>query len=56
MDKKTLLVSRDCHQKIKLIASLEGQTMQEWVEWAINKAYESAMHNRGRKGLSVIKK
>lgn len=46
---KAIFVSEDLHQKIKVLASMERQTMKDWVEWVIDKAYESAMHNRAKK-------
>lgn len=51
---KTLQVSEECHRKVKLIASLEGMEIREWMEWAVDMAYQSAMHNRGRKSLPVV--
>jgi hypothetical protein len=33
----------DTRQKLKVLASLEGQTMQEWLTWVVTKAYESKL-------------
>ncbi len=51
---KALFVSEDCHQKVKTLSSLEKQSMAEWTEWAVEKAYESQMHNRKRQGKPVV--
>ncbi len=40
-EKKAFFVSKECHQKIKIMCVEEGQTISEWVEWIINKAYEN---------------
>lgn len=37
----TIKVKRGISQKIKMLASLETQTMQEWLEWMVNKAHEA---------------
>lgn len=34
-------VPLDTRQKIKVLASLEGQTTPEWVEWMVNKAFQA---------------
>lgn len=46
---KTVLVNRDLHQKIKVLASLEGQSITDWIEWMAERAYQAAMRNRTRK-------
>lgn len=51
---KALFVSEDCHQKVKVLASLEKQPMGEWVEWVINKAYETQSRSRERKGKPIV--
>ncbi len=38
---KAFFVSEACHQKVKEIAVKEKQSVKEWVEWAINIAYET---------------
>ena len=49
---RNLAVSVECHQKVRVIASLEGQMISEWLEWMVDMAYQAAMRNRKRPHLS----
>lgn len=46
---RSVPVEEEFHRKAKVIASLEGMSISDWVEWAIDKGYQAAMHNRGRR-------
>lgn len=39
-------ISREARQKLKVLASLESQTMREWLEWSINMAYQSKVGSK----------
>lgn len=41
-------VTQDTRQKIKVLASLEAQTMIDWLEWMVSKAYEAKLHANKR--------
>ena len=43
-------VPLDTRQKIKVLASLEGQTTPEWVEWIVAKSYEAKMAYQSKVG------
>lgn len=45
----SIRVLRDTAQKAKVIATLEAMTREAWIEWMVNKAYESMIINKGRK-------
>lgn len=38
-----LEMPRYVRNEIKVLASLEGQSMKEWVAWIVGKAYEAKM-------------
>lgn len=42
-------VEAESRKKIKVLASMEGQTMQQWIAWMVNRAYDATVHNKGRK-------
>jgi len=46
MSNKSIFIDEELHQKIKVLASMEGQSIKEWVEWVVERAYESAMRNK----------
>ena len=41
-------VTLETRQKIKVLASLEAQSMVDWLEWMVNKAYEAKVHKHAR--------
>ncbi len=48
-DITTMQVERETLQLLRLVASLEGQTVHQWLAWATKRAYEAAIINKGRK-------
>ncbi len=45
----TIEVKISTRQKIKVLASLEAQTMQEWMDWMVDRAYSAKLQaNRKR--------
>lgn len=42
-------IRRGTNQKARVLASLEGQSFADYMATTIDRAYEAAMHNRGRK-------
>jgi tRNA(Phe) wybutosine-synthesizing methylase Tyw3 len=46
-DKELVIVEvpRYVRQKIRVVASLEAMTTPQYLEWLINKAYETKIHN-----------
>ena len=45
----TTEIKLDSRQKLKVLASLEAQTMVEWLEWVINKAYDTKIRESFKK-------
>lgn len=45
----TMQVNRDTLQKLRVVASLEKQSTIEWLDWAIDMAYQASLKNKGRK-------
>lgn len=39
-------ISREDRRKLKTLASLEAQTIPEWLNWMIGKAYESKIYSK----------
>ena len=39
-------IHRKARQQLKVLASLEGQSMREWLEWSINMAYQSKVGSK----------
>lgn len=39
-------IDRESRQKLKVLASLEGQTMREWLDWSIKMAYQSKVGSK----------
>jgi hypothetical protein len=39
-------IKRETNQKMKVVASLNAQTISQWLEWVVERAYESAMRNK----------
>jgi hypothetical protein len=55
----TMQVERDTLQKIRVLAAMEGETTREYINWLINKAYESKLINhqasaRVKKAISNV--
>ncbi len=48
-DRVTIEVDRDARMHLKVLASLEGISMCEYVTWMAAKAYEAKLHNSRRK-------
>ncbi len=46
-------VQRGTQQKVRVLASLEGMTSQEWYANMVDKAYEASVHLRGGRKVSV---
>ncbi len=44
---KAIMVPQDLHGEIKLVATLNGQTMIEWIEWVTKKGREAVVTARG---------
>ncbi len=45
-DYVSIKIRREVNQVIKLVAALNGQTIQQWLEWTSNRAYESSKRNK----------
>lgn len=47
-DQVVIEIDRDSRQKLKVLASMEAQTMQEWLKWVITTAYASKLRANGK--------
>jgi hypothetical protein len=50
----TTKIKRDSLQKLKVVASLEGMSLIDYVEWLTDKAYESANLGKRKHRTKVL--
>lgn len=36
----------ETRQKLKMVASIHGMTMMDWLQWSVARAYESMFRNK----------
>ncbi len=45
-ERATIESNMTTRQRLRIVASLQGMTMGEWLDWSVDRAYESAYRDQ----------